>query len=97
MPSHRELMAELAQGLEDMRCERRVRAVVISGSGSAFCAGMDLNEMQETAKSANAQTLWQEDATAYRDLLEAMLRLPKRSSNHWRASHRRRCWVSVGL
>jgi methylglutaconyl-CoA hydratase len=73
----RALMAELMQGLEDMRCERGVRAVVISGSGSAFCAGMDLGEMQETAKNFNAQTLWYEDAAAYRDLLDALLRLPK--------------------
>jgi len=73
----RALIAELTQGLEDMRHERRVRAVVISGSGSAFCAGMDLNEMQETAKNSNAQALWHEDAAAYRDLLDAMLRLPK--------------------
>jgi enoyl-CoA hydratase/carnithine racemase len=73
----RGLIAELSQGLEDMRCERRVRAVVISGSGSAFCAGMDLAEMQETAKNSNAQALWHEDATAYRDLLDVMLRLPK--------------------
>jgi enoyl-CoA hydratase/carnithine racemase len=73
----RTLITQLMQGLEDLRSERRVRAVVISGSGSAFCAGMDLNEMQETAKSFNAQTIWHEDAVAYRDLLEAMLRLPK--------------------
>ena len=33
--------------------------------------------MQETAKDANAQALWHEDAVAYRDLLEEMLRLPK--------------------
>ena len=73
----RGLIAELTQGLEDLRHERRVRAVVISGSGAAFCAGMDLNEMQETAKLRNAQDIWQEDATAYRDLIEAMLRFPK--------------------
>lgn len=73
----RALMAELMQGLEDLRCERRVRTVVLAGSGTAFCAGMDLNEMQETAKSPNAQEMWREDAAAYRDLLETMLRLPK--------------------
>jgi methylglutaconyl-CoA hydratase len=73
----RGLIAELTQGLEDLRHERRVRAVVISGSGTAFCAGMDLNEMQETANLPNAQDIWQEDATAYRDLIESMLRFPK--------------------
>jgi methylglutaconyl-CoA hydratase len=73
----RALMAELMQGLEDLRCERRVRTVVIAGSGTAFCAGMDLNEMQETAQATNAQEIWHADAVAYRDLLEAILRLPK--------------------
>ncbi|HEY2826992.1 MAG TPA: enoyl-CoA hydratase/isomerase family protein [Pirellulales bacterium] len=73
----RGLIAELTQSLEDLRHERRVRAIVISGSGSAFCAGMDLNEMQQTAKDPSAQALWHEDATAYRDLLEAMMRHPK--------------------
>ncbi len=73
----RELIAELMQALDDLRRERRVRAVVLSGSGSAFCAGMDLNEMQETAQNASAQTIWHEDAVAYRDLIEEMLRLPK--------------------
>lgn len=73
----RVLIAELMQAIEDLRCERRVRTVVLAGSGSAFCAGMDLNEMQDTAKDPNAAELWREDAAAYRDLLEAMLRLPK--------------------
>jgi methylglutaconyl-CoA hydratase len=73
----RELITQLMQALDDLRRERRVRAVVLTGSGSAFCAGMDLNEMQETAKEANAQALWHEDSVAYRDLLEEMLRLPK--------------------
>jgi len=73
----REMIAELMQALEDLRCERRVRAVVFSASGTAFCAGMDLNEMQATAAAPNAQQLWHNDAVAYRDLVEAMLRLPK--------------------
>ena len=70
-------IAELIQGLDDLRRERRVRAVVITGSGSAFCAGMDLHEMQQTASTSNAQELWREDAVAYQELILAMLRLPK--------------------
>ncbi len=73
----RELISQLMLALDDLRRERRVRAVVLSSSGSAFCAGMDLHEIQETAKDPNAQALWHEDAVAYRDLLEEMLRLPK--------------------
>src|SRR5262249_55179048 len=73
----RETVSQLMQALEDLRCERRVRAVVFSASGTAFCAGMDLNEMQATAAAPNATQLWHTDAVAYRDLVEAMLRLPK--------------------
>lgn len=73
----RRVIAELRQALEDLHREKRVRAVVLSASGKAFCAGMDLHEMQETAKDANAHTLWHEDAVAYRDLLQTMLQLPK--------------------
>src|SRR5437868_12347258 len=73
----RQLIADLMQALDDLRRERGVRAVVLSGSGPAFCAGMDLNEMQATASAENAQQLWHDDAVAYRDLLEEMLRLPK--------------------
>ncbi len=73
----REMISQLMQALEDLRCERRVRAIVLSASGPAFCAGMDLNEMQTTAAAPNAKQLWHNDAVAYRDLVEAMLRLPK--------------------
>lgn len=73
----RDMIVDLMQALEDLRCERRVRAIVLSASGAAFCAGMDLNEMQATAAAPNAQQLWHNDAVAYRDLVEAMLRLPK--------------------
>ena len=73
----RAMLAELLQALDDLRCERRVRAIVISGAGPAFCAGMDMNEMQKTAQAPNALAMWHEDADAYRELIEAMLRLPK--------------------
>jgi len=73
----RALLAELGQALEDLRIERRVRAVILTGSGPAFCAGMDLAEMLETSKAADAAQRWHGDAVIYRDLLEAMLRFPK--------------------
>ena len=71
------MLAELTQAFDDLRCERRVRAVVLSGAGKAFCAGMDLNEMQATAQDPNAESLWYEDAEAYHQLILAMLQLPK--------------------
>ncbi len=74
---NRELLAELQQMFEDLHQERRVRAVILTGTGTVFCAGMDLGEMQETAQMPNAAELWQADSVAYRDLVEYMLRFPK--------------------
>jgi methylglutaconyl-CoA hydratase len=54
-----------------------VRAVVLTGAGSAFCAGMDLSEMSAASREENAWEIWQEDAVLYRDLVEKMLRFPK--------------------
>ena len=46
----RSLLGELSQALADLHLERRVRAVILTGAGPAFCAGMDLNEMRETSR-----------------------------------------------
>jgi methylglutaconyl-CoA hydratase len=73
----RELLANLDQALDDLHQEKRVRAVILTGAGSAFCAGMDLSEMLATSQSPDAQSQWQQDALQYRDLLERMLVYPK--------------------
>lgn len=73
----RAMLAELGQAFRDMHMQRSARAVVLSGAGPAFCAGMDLAEMSDTADQPNAYELWEKDARAYRDLIEQMLRFPK--------------------
>ena len=73
----RALLAELDQALGDLHLERRVRAVIITGAGTAFCGGMDLAEMAATSQEENAQAQWQQDALQYRDLIERMLLFPK--------------------
>jgi methylglutaconyl-CoA hydratase len=73
----RQMLADLLQAFEDLHGQKKVRAVVLTGAGSAFCAGMDLGEMQETAKADNALAMWHHDAVAYRDVVEYMLRFPK--------------------
>lgn len=73
----RQMLADLVEAFNDLHQEKRVRAVILTGSGSAFCAGMDLTEMQETSSQPNALQQWHEDAVLYRELVELMLRFPK--------------------
>ncbi len=76
-PLSRQLMQDLAETLEDLRRERPVRSVVLTGAGTAFCAGMDLQEMQAAQDLPNAHEQWHEDTEQYRALLEQMWRFPK--------------------
>lgn len=75
----RQMIADLSQALDDLHQEREVRAVILTGAGTAFCAGMDLGEMQATAQQpqADAWQTWHEDAVAYRELLDKLLHYPK--------------------
>jgi len=73
----RALLSELSQALDDLHQERQVRAVILAASGPAFCAGMDLLEMQETSRADDALAQWHRDSVAYRDLIEKMLQFPK--------------------
>jgi methylglutaconyl-CoA hydratase len=73
----RDLLRELEQALSDLHQERKVRAVILTGAGSAFCAGMDLHEMKATNELENPFQQWHEDAVQYREAVEMMLRFPK--------------------
>ncbi|QDU94987.1 enoyl-CoA hydratase/isomerase family protein [Lignipirellula cremea] len=73
----RQMLRELEEAFFDLHQERKVKAVILTGAGSAFCAGMDLNEMQEAAQHDDALDLWRQDSIAYRDLIHQMLRFPK--------------------
>jgi enoyl-CoA hydratase/carnithine racemase len=73
----RSMLAQILQAFEDFHLERQVRAVILTGAGSAFCAGADLLEIQDTTKSPDAQTQWHHDAVQSKELIEFMLRFPK--------------------
>jgi methylglutaconyl-CoA hydratase len=73
----RQLIGDLMQAFDDLHQERKVRAVILTGAGSAFCAGMDLAEMHETSQQENARDVWYEDAMLYRDLIDKLLLFPK--------------------
>jgi methylglutaconyl-CoA hydratase len=73
----RQMLTDLAQAFDDLHQERKVRAVILTGAGSAFCAGMDLGEMQQTSQQPDALAQWHNDAVQYRELIEKMLHFPK--------------------
>ncbi|MEE3370409.1 MAG: enoyl-CoA hydratase/isomerase family protein [Planctomycetota bacterium] len=73
----RAVLKELQQAFEDLHQERSVRAVILTGAGSCFCAGMDLEEMRLTASNPTRQAQWYQDAVSYKQLIETMLSFPK--------------------
>lgn len=73
----RAMIAEIQQAFDDLHQERKVRAVILTGAGSAFCSGMDLEEMQQTRQQKDAWRQWHDDAVQYKELIETMLRFPK--------------------
>lgn len=77
----RATFAELSDWLTACAADESVRALVISGAGRAFSAGIDLHEMAELIDSTRSGALDQAGAAAYLDLMQQvtrqMLDLPK--------------------
>lgn len=73
----REIVAALIQAFEDFHQEGQVRAVILTGTGTTFCAGTDLHELRESASSKDANRIWLEDVQQFLQLIEIMLRFPK--------------------
>ena len=72
---HRELLARLQQAVDEMASRADLRLLILAARGPAFCAGMDLGEMQQAAASPDATDIWHADAEAYRNLLAAIFSL----------------------
>jgi methylglutaconyl-CoA hydratase len=73
----RRLLSDLKQAFDDLHLERSVRAVILTGAGSAFCSGFDLQEIQDSSRQDDALTQWHSDVVQYKELLETMLLFPK--------------------
>ena len=73
----RSMVADLLQAFQDFHLERKVRAVIVTGSGTSFSAGVDLKEVHASQQEDHAQAQWHADAMRLRELFEYMLRFPK--------------------
>jgi methylglutaconyl-CoA hydratase len=69
-----QMIADLLRALEHAE-ESRARVVILTGSGKAFCAGMDLDELQNLARQTLQKNL--EDARRVTKLLYRLYSFPK--------------------
>jgi methylglutaconyl-CoA hydratase len=74
------LIKALVKSFERARVEVQVRCVILTGSGSTFCAGMDLAELQQSASTPVTQgedsVVWQ-DALRLAQLFDLIYTFPK--------------------
>mgnify|MGYP003381001687 CR=1 FL=1 len=73
------LSAELVAGLHaaflQMGSNESVKVIVLSGEGSAFCAGVDLAYLQQITENSPLENL--ADSTALKDMLQSIVDCPK--------------------
>ena len=74
---NRQMVTDLTQAFDDLRQERRVRTIILTGAGTHFCAGVDLAQWQEATTTPEALQQYFEDSQGMQELLECMLQLPK--------------------
>ncbi len=73
----RELIAALAEAFERVTHDPTVRVVILTGAGTAFCAGMDLEELQSTLSlDSDSPVIW-EDTQRLARLYQQIYTLPK--------------------
>lgn len=75
----RAMVAELQQAFDDLGLEKRVRAVVLTGAGTAFCSGHDVHELHSLDGLPDQEKAqqWGDTAEAYRELVAQMIEFPK--------------------
>src|SRR5580765_4421293 len=71
----RGLIAELSAAVDRAAADPAVRCVILTGAGTAFCAGMDLDELRGTL-TATGDQVWA-DAHALSSLYDRLYTLPK--------------------
>ena len=72
----RRLIAALAEAFDQARDDAAARCVILTGAGNAFCAGMDLAELQESLTAPGESPVW-DDALRLATLYDTIYQLPK--------------------
>ncbi len=70
-----EMLAELTQAAAELGADDSVRAVVLTGTGTSFCAGGDLDWMKAQMNASRAERM--EGAWALANMLRALNEMPK--------------------
>jgi methylglutaconyl-CoA hydratase len=73
----RDLIAALTKSARRAAADNAARAVVLTGAGPAFCAGMDLTELAETLTQRPEETTVWHDADTLAVLFDLIYTLPK--------------------
>jgi methylglutaconyl-CoA hydratase len=72
----RDFVDRLRMAVDQLRTNEQLRVLVLQANGPAFCAGMDLEEMQLRARSDSAAVQFQRDSEIYCDLLTILYAIP---------------------
>lgn len=73
----RQLVADLLAAFERALADPAVRAIILTGAGSAFCAGMDLAEVASTLNQPGEAEAVNRDADQLSGLFDLIYRSPK--------------------
>lgn len=72
----RQMLHDLKEALEQVQQLSHARLLILQSTGTVFCAGMDLGEMQERAAAADKEQQWHKDSEIYCEVLELLFTLP---------------------
>ncbi len=72
-----DMLQRIQEAFDDFAQEKRVRAVILTGTGHVFSSGSDLRELNEARDPEHLAPVEDEQLNALHALLETMLRFPK--------------------